>query len=141
VRRTVFAYARANGWNLLQGNTAGPQYTFALLLRLNGPAPTYQGGLYPSNYRTGAPCMNGPQSTLDPFDLTQVAPGTPWSDIPDGFIATPPMLGESTPQGVQCTVAGYLGGQCLNRLMDHIDSTGGAYWAGESSEDGDIGDS
>jgi hypothetical protein len=70
--------------------------------------------------------MNGPQSTLDPFGLTQVAPGTPFMDIPDGFIVTPDILDESTPQGVQCEVAGYLDGHCLDRLTQHLDDTGGA---------------
>ena len=34
--------------------------------------PRYQGGLYPSDHRTGAPCFQGPQSTLDPFGLTAI---------------------------------------------------------------------
>jgi hypothetical protein len=78
--------------------------------------------------------MLGPQDTLDPFGLTVVPVGTPFMDIPDDFVATPDMLGESTPQGVQCEVAGYLGGNCLDRLMQYMDDTGGAYYAGESSE-------
>jgi hypothetical protein len=134
VRRTVFAYARSQGWNLLQGNTSGPQYANMMTVRVNGPAPTYQGGLYHTDCRTGAPCMLGPQDTLDPFGLTVVPVGTPFMDIPDDFVATPDMLGESTPQGVQCEVAGYLGGNCLDRLMQYMDDTGGAYYAGESSE-------
>ncbi|MEU7905670.1 hypothetical protein [Actinoplanes sp. NPDC049118] len=127
-RRVVFALANARGWNLIEGNQAGPQYANMLLARVNGPAPTYKGGLYPSPYRTGAPCFQGPQSTLDPFGLTAM-PDSAFIDIPHGFAVTPNMLGTSTPQGVQCTVVGYLAGTCLARLKAHMTSTGGSYFA------------
>jgi hypothetical protein len=78
--------------------------------------------------------MNGPQPTLDPFGPTKVPDGTLFMTIPNGFIATPDMLGESTPQAVQCEVAGYPSGNCLDRLMHHMDDTGGAYCAGESGD-------
>jgi hypothetical protein len=60
---------------------------------------------------------------------------TSWG-IPHGFIVTPDMLGESTPQGVECEVGAYLGGNCLDWLMQHMDDTGGAYYAGESGKTG-----
>ena len=132
----MFRYARSQGWNLLQGNTSGPQYSNMMAVRVNGPAPTYQGGQYPSDYRTGAPCYTGPQSVLDAFDpaLTALPASTPFMDIPDGFTVVPSMLGESTPQGVQCSVAGLQIGRCLELLMTHMDSTGGAYFAGDSGQ-------
>jgi hypothetical protein len=70
-----------------------------LVVRINGPAPTYQGGLYPSDYRTGGPVHERPAADTRPIRPNQ---GPGWHTIhdhPDGFIATPDMLGESTPQG------------------------------------------
>ncbi|MEU7905672.1 hypothetical protein [Actinoplanes sp. NPDC049118] len=127
-RRAVFALANARGWNLLEGNQDGPQYANMLTVRVNGPSQSYRGGLYPTPYRNGAPCFQGPQSVLDPFGLTAI-PDSPFIEIPHGFAVTPAMLGTSTPQGVQCTVVGYLAGTCLARLKTYMTSTGGSYFA------------
>jgi hypothetical protein len=132
-RRAVFAEARRSGWNLLQGNANGPQYPFALLVRVNGAAPTFKGGLYPSPNRTGAPCGLGPQSTLNPFGLTVLPANTAYADWPDSFISTAKMLGPSNPTGVQCSVPGYISGNCLRRLKQQVTANGGSYFATSSS--------
>jgi hypothetical protein len=38
VRRAVFAAARSQGWNLIEGNAQGPQDSNMLVVRINVPA-------------------------------------------------------------------------------------------------------
>lgn len=128
-RRLVFAKARRLGWNLIQSNTDGPFYSNSLWLRINGPASTYIGGTNPTDSRSGVPCMVGPQSTLDPFGLTQPPDGTAFSSLGEEWAATPSMMGSATPQGVQCTTLEYLRSRCIARLKEHIRETGGSYIA------------
>jgi hypothetical protein len=126
VRRAVIAKARANGWNLLQGSIDGALYGDEIWLRQNGTSDSFPGGMYPvPGVRNGVPCMHGPQSTLNPFGLKVVPPGTPFRDLGEKWAAVPSMMGTATPQGVECGTAEYLGQRCLNRLKQHIAQTGG----------------
>jgi hypothetical protein len=133
-RLAVFAYARAHGWNLLQGNAASPSsYAESFWIRVNGPASTYTGGTYPTASRSGVPCMNGPQSALSAYPqtshLTVVPPGTGFGTLGSQWAAVPSEMGSATPQGVECGLAGYLSGKCLDLLKKHIADTGGSYFA------------
>jgi hypothetical protein len=138
-RPAVFAYAQQRGWNLLEGNQNTLVYPDMVFMRINGPSESYTGGAYPTEDRSGAPCMNGPQDVLDQYPafagltaFPYVDPqdgGQPFNTIGEGWAVTPPMLGSAAPQGVQCSRRGVLTGNCLARLRQHIRSTGGRYIA------------
>jgi hypothetical protein len=125
-RRAVIAKARANGWNLLQGSIDGAAYADEIWLRQQGQSNSFPYGTYSvPGVRNGVPCMNGPQSTLDPFGLTQVPAGTNFPQLGPEWADVPAWMGTATPQGVQCDTAEYLGQGCVSRLKQHIAETGG----------------
>jgi hypothetical protein len=133
-RRVVFAEANRRGWNLLQGNRNGPLYGDQIIIRMNGTSSSYPYGPTPvPGVRSGAPCMNGPQSVLNSYPQTRslkvVPPGTAWSSLGQEWAVVPSQMGPATPQGVQCTTAEFLGTRCLTRLKQHIAETGGSYYA------------
>jgi hypothetical protein len=130
----VFAYARARGCNLLQGNFMSPgRYAYTMILRVNGPASTYTGGTYPTASRSGVPCMLGPQSVLNSYPQTRklkaLPYGTGFGTLGEQWAAVPSEMGSATPQGVECNFSGYVNGNCLRRLKAHIADTGGSYFA------------
>ena len=132
-RRVVFAKAKLLGWNLLQGNRNGALYADQIILRMNGTSSTYPYGPTPvAGFRSGAPCMNGPQSVLDSFPQTKhlkvVPPGTPYVSLGQEWAVVPSEMGPATPQGVECTFAEFLGLRCLSHLKAHIADTGGSYY-------------
>ena len=123
-RELLFAHARAHGWPLIRGGTAGPFTTANMLMRLKGASPDYYGAYTPvPGVRTGVPCY---------FDSTP--PGTSWTAIesaadPMSYVASFQNLGNAAPQGVHCaSVAEVLDGWCLRRLEDYIEDTGGTYF-------------
>ena len=122
-QQAVFAYAQLHGWNLIRGNSDGRVYGDTLYIRNKGADPNYLGGYTPNANRPGAPCFRGgPNNPGLPDSVPYRAIGERWA-------ATPSEMGSATPQGVECTTAGLLGGTCLARLIVHIKQTGGSYFA------------
>ncbi len=53
---------------------------------------------------------------------------TKWADVTgDKYVASAANIGAAAPQGVNCSVDDYLGGQCLATLKSRISATGGSY--------------
>jgi hypothetical protein len=145
----VLAYAKEQGWNVIQGNLeARNNYVQTMILRQNGSAGAYLGGYNPNivegEYnRRGVPCMDGPSDELDvdgpwyaTYGLEPVGkyadiPGTTeYIDLGSEWGAQPYMMGPYTPQGVQCRAYEVLNGDCRGRLVAHIESFEQADWAG-----------
>ena len=77
--------------------------------------------------------LAGPQSVLNQYPQTRNLKALPFGagfgTLGAEWAANPSELGSATPQGVECTFAGYVNGTCLNRLKNYIASTGGSYYA------------
>ena len=128
-RKQLFAYARAQGWALIQGGRVGPLTTANLLLRLKRANDNYYGAYTPlpptpaDRRRTGVPCY-----------FNNLPQGTRWTEIenaadPMYYVASFQNLGNAAPQGVHCAdVEEVLNGSCLKRLKAYIEETGGKYF-------------
>lgn len=115
----VFSYAHSHGWALIRGDRPGKLTTANLFIRMKGASPSYQGGYTPTSERQGVPCYfnNHPKDTH-------------WYSIHgQKYVAAPGNIGPGAPQGVNCSAAEFLSGDCLNRLKAHISTTGGSYTA------------
>lgn len=116
-QRDVFAHAEQNGWALIRGDEGGPLTTPNLLIRLKGASESYPGGYTPTADRSGVPCY---------FDDNPNA--TKWNEVSgEKYVASAQNIGAGAPQGVNCSVDEFLGGDCLARLEDYIAETGGEY--------------
>ena len=115
----VFAYARQQGWALMQGGEASSRTSANVLIRLKAAAATYTGGYEPTADVAGVPCyFDGKPS------------GAPWSEVTgDEYVASGANIGAGAPQGVNCTVDELVGGSCLEQLQGWISETGGSYTA------------
>jgi hypothetical protein len=113
----ILAKARANGWNLQQGNIDGPYFPHVEVIRYKGTNPNYAHSFSPNDATRGVPCFyNEPGNAEVPFE-----------NVPERYAARPEYTGPATPQGVQCTLTEYLSDACLSRLKRHIADTGGSY--------------
>ena len=116
-QQQVVAYAKKQGWALLRAGEKGDVTTANLFLRMKGTSPSYQGGFTPTSERPGVPCYFDDHPT-----------STSWADVTgDEYVASAKSIGAAAPQGVNCTLADFLGGQCLADLKSWISSTGGSY--------------
>ncbi len=53
---------------------------------------------------------------------------TKWNEVSgEKYVASAQNIGAGAPQGVNCSVDEFLGGDCLARLEDYIAETGGDY--------------
>jgi hypothetical protein len=115
----VFDYADRHGWAILRGGDQGPVTTANLMNRLKGASPSYSGDYSPTPQQPGVPCY---------FDDHSSAKR--WSDVTgDKYVASATNIGAGAPQGVNCTVAQFLDGSCLQSLKAYITQTGGSYTA------------
>jgi hypothetical protein len=118
-QQQVFDYADRKGWAILRGGEAGPVTTANLLIRLKGTSPSYAGDYSPTSDRPGVPCY---------FDDHPAA--TRWSDVTGSkYVASGENIGPGAPQGVNCTLAQFRKGSCLETLKEYITQTGGSYTA------------
>ena len=116
-QQQVVAYATTQGWALMRGGEQGDVTTANLFLRMKGTSPSYQGGFTPTSDRSGVPCY---------FD--DHPSSTSWADVTgDEYVASAENIGAAAPQGVNCSLDDFLGGQCLSDLKRRISSTGGSY--------------
>jgi hypothetical protein len=116
-QQQVVAYAKKQGWALLRAGETGDVTTANLSLRMKGTSPSYQGGFTPTSERPGVPCYFDDHPT-----------STSWADVTgDEYVASAKSIGAAAPQGVNCTLADFLGGQCLADLKRWITSTGGSH--------------
>ena len=116
-QQQVFALAKKNGWALVRGGEQGDATTANMLLRMKGTSESYQGGFTPTADRKGVPCY---------FDDNTSS--TKWADVTgDQYVASAKNIGPAAPQGVNCSLQDFLGGQCLADLKSRISATGGSY--------------
>jgi hypothetical protein len=119
ITAAIIATARRNGWMVERGNVDGAQYADSMLVRFKGTNANYPYSFTANNATDGVPCF---------YDNPANA-NVPFSQVPASYAASPSETGPATPQGVECGLAGYLGGNCLSRLKAYISSTGGSYIA------------
>jgi hypothetical protein len=122
-RQPVFAYATRKGFAIMRGGAANELTTANMLIRMKGASSTYAGAYAPDADRTGVPCYFG--TVQKPVNA-----GKPWSAVSGGrYAASPANLGSGAPQGVSGGTRELLNGSLLNRLVAHIRSSGGSYFA------------
>jgi len=109
----IAAVAKKNGWNLLRSGTQTNIAPNLLVIREKGQNPNWTNALSANDATPGAPC---PQSTNPSLKLPQ--------DPPSAAVTQQNGMGLSAPAGQNCTVEGFLSGDCLASLSTRLTQNG-----------------
>ena len=113
----IAAVAQKNGWNLLRSGTQTNLAPNLLVIREKGQNPNWVNALSANDVTQGGPC---PQSTNSSLKLPQ--------DPPAAAVTQQNGMGLSAPAGQNCTVEGFLSGDCLASLSTRL-SQNGEVWS------------
>lgn len=116
----IAAVVKKNGWNLLRSGKQTDLAPNLLVIREKGQNPNWTNALSANDVTQGAPC---PQSTDPSVKLPQ--------DPPSAMVTQQNGMGLSAPAGQNCSVDGFLSGDCLTALSTRL-TQNGEVWSATS---------